>query len=62
MHVIAERVGLPLYRMKSEMPISEFWQWLLFFEMQVTQQGPPDVEAVGLEVMAAGLGVLPDGR
>lgn len=62
MHVIAERVGLPLYRMKREMPISEFWQWLVFFEMQVTQRGPPDVDVVGLETMAAGLGVMPDGR
>lgn len=61
MHVIAERIGCPCYRIKREMPISEFWDWLKFFEMQVLHRGPPDVDAVGLETMAAGLGVLPDG-
>lgn len=56
MHCIAERIGLPLYRMKREMPISEFWSWVTFFNMQ-RPDGPPSVDEVGVEQMAAGLGV-----
>lgn len=61
MHVVAERCGLPLYRMKVEMPISEFMQWLKYFEQQVTVHEPPGVDEVGLVNMAAGLGVPVDG-
>lgn len=42
--------------------IGEFWEWLLYFEMQASRHDPPSVKDVGLEAMAAGLGVPLNGR
>lgn len=51
-----------MYRIKREMPIGEFWDWLLYLESLAKRHEPPGVEDVGVEGMAAALGVVSDGR
>lgn len=62
LYIIAQRVHMPVYQIEREMPVHELAEWLALLRMEARRNLPPDVEQVGVEAMAAGLGVNINGR
>lgn len=62
LYAIAQRVHMPVYRIEREMPAHELAEWMALFRMEAQAREPPTFEAVGVDNMAAGLGVRSDGE
>jgi hypothetical protein len=56
LHVIAMRVGVPVYRLEAEMPAHELVDWILFFQEENKASEPRSVEDVGALGFAAAMG------
>jgi hypothetical protein len=54
--IVAQRVGVPVYRLKAEMPASELADWVLLLREEVKAREPPSVEDVGADALVHGLG------
>jgi hypothetical protein len=61
LYVIAQRVHMPVYRIEREMPAHELAEWIMLLRMEAAAREPPGVEEIGLDAMAAQLGVRNDG-
>jgi len=56
LHLIAVRVGMPVYRIEREMPAHELVDWILFFQEENRPPEPQSVEDVGALGFAAAMG------
>ncbi len=50
LYAVADRVHLPIYRLKAEMPMREFMGWLKY--MQKPAEKPVDLATAGAEDLA----------
>lgn len=50
LYAVADRVHLPIYRLKAEMPMREFMGWLRY--MQKPAEKPVDLATAGAEDLA----------
>lgn len=50
LYAVADRVHLPIYRLKAEMPMCEFMGWLRY--MQKPAEKPVDLATAGAEDLA----------
>lgn len=50
LYAVADRVHLPIYRLKAEMPMREFMGWLKY--MQKPAEKPVDLATAGVEDLA----------
>lgn len=53
---------MPVYRIEREMPAHELAEWIEVLRAEQRAREPPGVEELGVEAMAAGLGVPLNGR
>jgi hypothetical protein len=56
LHLIAVRVGMPVYRIEREMPARELVDWILFFQDENRPAEPRTVDDVGVVGFAAAMG------
>jgi hypothetical protein len=56
LHVIATRVGMPVYKIEAEMPAHELVDWILFFQDEHRASEPRSVDDVGALGFAAAMG------
>ena len=52
---------MPVYQIEREMPAHELAEWMALFTMEARAREPPGVDVVGVDDMAAGLGVIDHG-
>jgi len=56
LHLIACRVGMPVYRIEREMPAHELVDWILFFQAENRDSEPRSVDDIGGDAFAAAMG------
>jgi hypothetical protein len=62
LYVIAQRVHMPVYQIERDMPAHELAEWIMLLRMEAAAREPPGVADVGLDDMAAQLGVRTNGE
>jgi hypothetical protein len=56
LHLIAVRVGMPVYQIEREMPARELQDWILFFQEENRPAEPRNISDVGAAGFAAAMG------
>ena len=58
--MLAQRLGTPVYRLRSEMPAGELAKWILFLREEAKASEPPSIEDIGAEGIASAMGIRPE--